>query len=71
MSNVSYEPYFLPTDGKVTPKTVRRNRNKNLVGFQEFICYLIFDIKLDGNFSCKAHFVADGSKTEAPNNDIN
>ena len=27
---------------------------------------MIFDVKMDGQFTCKARFVADGLRTEAP-----
>ena len=35
-----------------------------MTGFQEITCHLIFDVKMD--FTRKARFVANGSKTEAP-----
>jgi hypothetical protein len=39
---------------------------KHLVGFQEIGCHMIFDIKMDGNFTRKARLVAGGHKTVAP-----
>ena len=39
---------------------------KELIGYQEIRCHLIFDIKLGENFQCKARYVADGYKTETP-----
>ena len=39
---------------------------KKLVGYTEISCHMIFDVKMDGQFTCKARFVADGSRTEAP-----
>ena len=64
--NVAYEKYEHPTLGEVSPEDIHRNPQKYLIGYKEITCHLIFDIKLDGNFTCKARFVADGSKTEAP-----
>ena len=45
---------------------MHRDRKKHILGYQEIIYHLVFDIKLNTNFTCKAHFVADGSKTGAP-----
>ena len=39
---------------------------KILVGFQEIGCHMIFDIKMDSNFTRKARLVAGGHKTVAP-----
>ena len=39
---------------------------KKLVGYTEIKCHMIFDVKMDGKFTRKARFVADGSRTEAP-----
>ena len=39
---------------------------KRLVGYQRIDCHLIFDIKMDGNFTRKARFVAGGHTTKAP-----
>ena len=47
--------------------TVLEDRNvKAFVGFQEIKCHLIFDIKMDGKFICKARFVAGGHTTDPP-----
>ena len=37
---------------------------KELIGYQEITCHLIFDINLGENFRRKARYVADGHKTE-------
>jgi len=37
-----------------------------LPGYQEIKCHMIFDIKMDGEFTRKARFVAGGHTTEAP-----
>jgi hypothetical protein len=39
---------------------------KLLVGYQEIGCHMVFDIKMDGNFTRKARLVAGGHKTVAP-----
>ena len=39
---------------------------KDLIGYQEITCHMIFDIELTENFRRKARFVADGHKTESP-----
>ena len=39
---------------------------KELIGYQEITCHMIFDIKLGENFRRKARYVADGHKTEVP-----
>jgi len=38
----------------------------SLQGYQEIKCHMIFDIKMDGDFTRKARFVAGGHTTEAP-----
>ena len=35
-----------------------------LPGFQRITCHMIFDVKMDGNFTRKARFVANGAKTD-------
>ena len=49
-----------------TAQEVRDNPKRYLVGYKEITCHIIFDIKLDGKFTRKARFVADGSKTDWP-----
>jgi hypothetical protein len=39
---------------------------KILVGYQEIGCHMIFDIKMDGNFTRKARLVAGGHTTDTP-----
>jgi hypothetical protein len=47
--------------------TLEEARNgKILVGYQEIGCHMIFDIKMDSNFTRKARLVAGGHTTEAP-----
>ena len=39
---------------------------KKLIGYQEIGCHMIFDIKMDGEFTRKARLVAGGHTTETP-----
>ena len=39
---------------------------KHLVSYQTITCNLVLNIKLDGKFTHKTLFVADGSKTKVP-----
>ena len=39
---------------------------KKLVGYQQIECHMIFDIKMDGNFTRKARLVAGGHTTNTP-----
>ena len=39
---------------------------KDLIGYQEIMCHMVFHIKLTENFRRKARFVADGRKTKTP-----
>jgi Reverse transcriptase (RNA-dependent DNA polymerase) len=48
----------------VTPDEVRRGKVKDMIGYQEITCHIIFDVKPD--FTRKARFVANGSTTDAP-----
>ena len=41
-------------------------QGKKLVGYQEIACRMIFDIKMDGEFTRKARLVAGGHTTETP-----
>ena len=41
-------------------------RGKKLIGYQEIGCHIIFDIKMDGDFTRKARLVAGGHTTETP-----
>ena len=47
-----------------TKEEVRKGEVNSLKGFTEIRCHVIFDVKMD--FTRKARFVADGSKTETP-----
>ena len=50
---------------KYTPDDIRKNRTF-LPGFKEITLHMIFDVKLDSNFTRKARLVADGHKTDPP-----
>ena len=50
---------------KHTPEEVWKNRTL-LLGFKELTLHMIIDVKLDGNFMCKAQLVADGKKFNPP-----
>ena len=41
-------------------------RGQKLVGYQEIHCHMIFDINMDGRFTCKARYVAGGHTTDPP-----
>ena len=47
---------------KASPHDLRSNKTK-LPGYQEIKCHMIFDIKMDGDFTRKARFVANGAMT--------
>lgn len=64
--SVAFDKYIHQDDGEVTPADVRSNPRKYLVGYKELTCHMIFDIKLDGNFTRKARFVANGSTVDSP-----
>jgi len=40
--------------------------NGSLIGYQEIKCHMVFDIKMDGDLTRKAHLVAGGHTTETP-----
>jgi hypothetical protein len=40
-----------------------RSGKKKLPGYQELTCHMVFDIKMDGKFTRKARYIADGHKT--------
>ena len=52
-----------PVEGE-TPEQVRAGKSKQLIGYQEIKCHVIFDVKMD--FTRKARFVAGGHLTDAP-----
>ena len=39
-------------------------RGQKLVGYQEIRCHMIFDINMDGRFTCKARYVSGGHTTD-------
>ena len=41
-------------------------RGNKLVGYQEIGCHMVFDIKMDGDFTRKARLVAGGHTTDTP-----
>ena len=53
----AFEPYE-----KVTPEALRSGTAK-LPGYSEISCHMVFDIKMDGKFTRKARFVANGNQT--------
>jgi len=38
----------------------------SLIGFQEIKCHVVFDVKIDGDLTCKACLVAGGYTMETP-----
>jgi hypothetical protein len=46
----------------ITPDDVRNGRVKEMIGFQEIKCHVVFDVKMD--FTRKARFVAGGHMTQ-------
>jgi len=55
---VAFQRYTEGLDGSQGPSSLQ--------GYQEIKCHMIFDIKMDGDFTRKARFVAGGHTTEAP-----
>jgi hypothetical protein len=47
-----------------TPNDVRSGKAKDMIGFQEIGCHIVFDIKMD--FTRKARFCAGGHTTNTP-----
>ena len=41
-----------------------KSGRKKLPGYQRITCHMVFDVKMDGNFTRKARFVANGAETE-------
>ena len=50
---------------KGTPDDLRGGKEK-LPGYEEIGCHMVFDIKMDGKFTRKARYVANGNETEPP-----
>ncbi|KAL7488166.1 LOW QUALITY PROTEIN: hypothetical protein ACHAW6_013755 [Cyclotella cf. meneghiniana] len=59
MYGAAYEP-----NKKYTPEEIRTGKAPEMTSYQEITCHLVFNVKM--GFTCKARFVANGSKTEAP-----
>lgn len=62
MGKISAMGAFERWDGG-SAEDVRSGKVK-LPGFREITCHMIFDIKMDGKFTRKARYVADGNQTE-------
>ena len=62
---VAYKPYKQNGEN-ITPEQIRAERQKHLIGYKEITCHFVFDVKLDGSFTRKARFCANGSKTDVP-----
>ena len=58
-----YKLYEQNKDNILQNRSVLK-RKKRIVGYKEITCYFVFDIKLDGSFTRKARFCANGSKTD-------
>ena len=54
------------TGGNISTEQIRAERQKHLIGYKEITCHFVFDVKLDGSFTRKARFCANGSKTDVP-----
>ena len=49
------------------PEVAREaSKSGSLIGYQEIKCHMVFDIKMDGDLTRKAYFVAGGHTTEPP-----
>jgi hypothetical protein len=48
----------------ITPNDVGSGKVKDMIGFQEIGCHIVFDIKVD--FTRKARFCAEGHTTDTP-----
>jgi hypothetical protein len=55
--SVAYKP-----KDDVTPDDIRKGHVKEMIGFQEIKCHIVFDVKMD--FTRKARFVAGGHMTQ-------
>ena len=56
-------PAFTKRDDLNTQKC---REGKELIGHEEIGCHMIFDVKMDGSFTRKARFVANGDETDPP-----
>jgi hypothetical protein len=48
----------------ITPNDIRSGKVKDMIGFQEIGCHIVFDIKMD--FTRKARFCDEGHTTDTP-----
>ena len=62
---VAYKPYE-QNRNIISPEQICADRKKHLVAYKEIMCHFVFDVKLDGSFTRKARFCANGSKTDVP-----
>ena len=62
---IAYETYEHNREN-ISPEQIRAERQKHLIGYKEITCHFVFDVKLDGSFTRKARFCANGSKTDVP-----
>jgi hypothetical protein len=53
----AFEPY-----DQANPEDLRSGRAK-LPGFKEVGCHMVFDVKMDGKFTRKSRYVANGNQT--------
>ena len=58
---VAYKPYKHNGEN-ISPEQIRAERQKHLIGYKEITCHFVFDVKLDGSFTRKASFCANGMK---------
>ncbi len=52
------------TKDSITPEDIRSGKAKDMIGFQEIGCHIVFGIKMD--FTRKARFMAGGHTMETP-----
>jgi len=57
---------FEKWDGRGPEAARAASVNGSLIGYQEIWCHMVFDIKMDGDLTCKVCFVARGHTTESP-----
>ena len=62
---IAYKPYE-HIEENISPEQIRAEKQKHLIGYKEITCHFVFDVKLDGFFTRKARFCANGSKTSVP-----
>ena len=62
---IAYKPYEHNGEN-ISPEQIRTEMQNHLIGYKEITCHFVFDVKLDGSFTRKARFCANGSKTDVP-----